>query len=344
MSEILQVVFKKGVLFDITIGRWSALHQMKTNDLLLTTLNRKVVYPGHKKLLPEEASFPLVHLEGKIRSFVHKKALDFPISGAVFVNFKTLPEMLSGLRELKTAYEAAAKNLYDHYEEMKTKQIQVLNEEARKIAVQNGLYEPHTPPGEREVLKQWLKTQQEQHSKLYPDREQLLAKYYVTWHMFRVSPLDESAAVAMKDEDVEFITHQQEQLKQDLELWVKVKAAEMHQKLGEAAKQAKQILADNGKLSPKNLKPLFTAFDEFSAIDFAGSSFEIAIKDIKQKFSTNGPNDGQDFKSIAASVNSSAQEFSSLLSTLADLAIEDVAKKAGAAALANSEFRRIVEV
>ena len=342
MSEILQVVFKKGVLFDITIGRWSALHQMKTKDLLLEKLNRKVIYPGHKKLLPEEASYPLVHMEGKIRTFVRKKSMDFPISGAVFVNLKALPGMLKGLKTLRDEYMAAAQGLYTSYEQMKVKQIQVLDDEARKIAVQNGLYEQTTPVPERDVLKQWLKDQHTTHVSLYPDREKLLEKYYVTWHMFQVNPVGEAAATAMMDEDAEFMAHQQQKLQEDLETWVKAKAVEMHQKLGEAAKQAQQLLAENGKLNPKNLKPLFSAFEEFEAIDFAGSAFAKSVSDIKTKFLVE--EHGVDFDDVAKAVNSSTEEFSNLISTIADLAVEDVAKKAGAAALANSEFKRVVEV
>lgn len=341
--EILQVVFKKGVLFDITIGRWSALHQMKTNDLLLEKLNRKVIYPGHKKLLPEEASFPIVHLEGKIRSFVRRNATDFPISGAVFVTFKALPKMLKGLKKLKAEYEEAAANLCESFESLKSKQVDVLDTEARKIAVQNGLYEPTTPASDRETLKKWLKDQHAQHLGLYPEQKDLPAKYYISWRMFRVNPLDETAATMMKEEDAEFLVKQQEQLKQDLEMWVKDKAAEMHKKLGEAAKQAQQLLAENGKLNPKNLKPLFAAFEEFEAIDFAGSDFEKAIEDVKKKYLVAAADGEPDFKTTAEAVNASTAEFEGLLATFSELAVEEVAKKAGAVALANSEFKRVVE-
>jgi hypothetical protein len=345
MSEILNVVFKKGVLFDITIGRWSALHQMGTNDLLLKKLNRKIIYPGHKKLLPEEASYPLIHLEGKIRTFVRKRSMDFPVSGAVFVNFKTLPAMLKGLKQLRAEFEVKAQELYDTWEEVKEKQIKALDEESYKIAVQNGLHEPYTPPSDKEILQDWLKAQHLQHLSLYPDKDALLKKYYVSWSMFKVNPLEKNAAESISEEDAAFITQQQEQLKASMEKWVKDKAAEMHKKLGEAALQAKSMLADNGKLNPKNLKPLFNAFEEFAAIDFAGSSFEAVIDDIKNKYGSVISKDGEmDYKAVAENVNGSTDEFDSLLSTLADLAVEDVAKQAGATSLANSDFKRVVEI
>lgn len=345
MSDIIQVVFKKGVLFDITIGRWSALHQMKTDDLLLAKLNRKIIYPGHKKLLPEDAAYPIVHLEGKIRTFVRKRSMDFPVSGAVFVNFKALPKMLKGLKKLRAEYEEKAQELYNNWDGIKASQIKALDEESRKIAVQNGLYEPKTPPAEKEILQTWLKKQHEQHLALYPERKDLLTKYYVTWSMFKVNPLDQTAAEAMKEEDAEFITQQQAQLKASMEKWVKEKAVEMHKKLGEAAAQAQALLADNGKLNPKNLKPLFAAFEEFSAIDITGSSFEAVIEDIKKTYVPAGSSDDDmDFKALAESVNNNKDEFTGLLNTLAALAIDEVATKAGASALGSSDFKRIVEI
>jgi hypothetical protein len=344
MNEIIQVVFKKGVLFDVNISRWSALHQMQTGDLLLEKLNRKIVYPGHKKLLPEEASYPLIHLEGKIRSHVRKNSMDFPVSGAVYVNFKALPKMLKELKKLRAEYEAAAQVLYDNWESIKTKQIDALNEESRKIAVQNGLYEPTTPAGDREILKKWLSDQQKRHAELYPKKEDLLAKYAVSWTMFRVDALGDSVASLIDETDAAMIMAHQEKLQKDMQMWVKTKAAEMHQVIGEAALKAKDLLAENGKLNPKNLKPLFAAFEQFKAVDFAGSSFEQVIEDIEKKFLVSDPNGELDFKAVAEGVNNNTDAFSQLLSEVSQLAVEDVAQKAGAVALSGSDFKRVVEI
>lgn len=341
MSDIVQIVFKKGVLFDICVSRWNALHQMKTGDLLLEKLNRKVIYPGHKKLLPEEESYPLVHMEGKIRTFVAKRSMPFPIAGVVFVNFQTLPDMLKGLKELKSEYLSAAEKLFINFEEIKKKQVQILDEEARKVAVQNGLYEQATPLDQREILKKWLAAQHDQHLSLYPPKDKLLEKFDVTWRMFKVNPLGDADAQLLGDEDAEVIVQQQAQLKEDLENWVKAKAVEMHKKLGQAAAQAQKLLADNGKLNPKNLKPLFAAFEEFQAVDFAGSSFQKAIQEVKTKYLPK--THGIDFSDVAAAVNESSAEFDSFLSAFSSLAVEEMAEKAGAAALASSEFKRVVE-
>lgn len=341
MSDIIQVVFKKGVLFDINVSRWSALHQMKTDDLLLEKLNRKVIYPGHKKLLPEDVSQPITYLEGQIRSFVRKRSMPFPISGAVFVNFKALPDMLKGLKDLRNQFSAAAQKLVDNYEGVQKKQVDVLDDEARKIAVQNGLYDKTVPEGDREILKKWLLAQHEQHLALYPEKKDLLAKYDVSWKMFKVNPLGEADAALLKDEDAVVIAEQQQKLKDDLEDWVKEKAVEMHKKLGEAAAQAQKLLAENGKLNPKNLKPLFSAFEEFQAVDFAGSSFQKVITEVKSQYLGGA---GTTMQDVAEAVNKSSEQFNQLLGSLSALAVDATAKQAGAVALSESEFKRVVEI
>jgi gas vesicle protein len=338
MSDVVQVVFKKGVLFDITIGRWSAKHSISMEDLMLEKVNRKVIKAGSKELLPEDYAYPLVHIEGKIRTFVKMRSMPFPISGAVFVNFKALPKMLKGLRALKEEYDAAALNLYNHYDDVMSKQIDILDEEVLKIAVQNGFYEPSTSAADKDAMKQWLKEAHQKHVSLYPKKDDLLAKYYVSWAMFKVNALEDTAATMLSEEEAEFFAEQQKELKDKLTGWVKEKAAAMHKKLGEAAANAQKLLADNGKLNPKNLKPLFDAFEEFTSVDFAGSSFQTVIGDIEKKYL------GGDMKAVAEKVNSGTDEFSSLLATISDLAMDQVAQKAGFLALDGSEFKRVVEI
>jgi hypothetical protein len=340
LSNIIEIVFKKGVLVDLSISRWSALHQMKTDDILLKQLNRKVIYPGHKKLLPEDENYPLQHQEGQIRSFVGSKSMPAPIAGVVFVNYKVLGELLKGLKKMRTEYLKLAQGLYDRYEDVKTKQISVLNEESYKIAIQNGLHNQTLGAAEALTLVAWLDSQRKQHTNLYPAKEDLLAKFDVTWRLFKVNPLGEADATLLDDEEAAIVIEQQKKLQKDMEDWVKQQAIAMHKKLGQAAAQAQKLLADNGKLNPKNLKPLLKAFDEFQAVDFAGSTFQKYIKDAKAQFFKKDVS----MQDVAEAVNDSQEEFGKLLDSMADLAVDEVAKKAGAVVLSSSEFKRIVEV
>src|SRR5690606_28927215 len=131
------------------------------------------------------------------------------------------PDMLKGLELLRTQYMQAAQELYNNYEAIKEKQISVLDDEAGKIAYQNGMATASAE--QKDILWKWLKVQQETHRKLYPDKDKLLAKYGVTWRMFKVDSLGDAEAELLSPEDAKVIAEQQAQLKKDMEDWVKAK-------------------------------------------------------------------------------------------------------------------------
>jgi hypothetical protein len=119
-------------------------------------------------------------------------------------------------------------------------------------------------------LKDWLEQQKLQHRKLYPGIEELPNMFHFSWRMFKVSAMEglEEMNTLQQDE----LLAARNALKADLQNWVKTATADMHKALGDAAAQAKNLLEKQGKLNPKNLRPLFEAFETFNAIDFTGSS------------------------------------------------------------------------
>ena len=134
MSELVNVIFKKGVLFDINIGKWAAQHRMTPEDLMMEKVNAEAMHIGFKRLMPSKAMKPIIHLEGKIRSFVDKMSMPFPIAGAVFVNYKMLKPLVQGLKSYSEDYQEAAQELVEHYDEYREAQLSVLDAEAEKIA------------------------------------------------------------------------------------------------------------------------------------------------------------------------------------------------------------------
>ena len=100
--------------------------------------------------------------------------------------------------------------------------------------------------------------------------------------MFKVNPLEGSSEIS--GIEAEDLAQQQEIFQKDMANWVKEQSTKMHQILGEAALRAKELLEKQGKLNPKNLKPLFDAFEAFKAVDFAGSGFQKAVSDIEKNY------------------------------------------------------------
>lgn len=337
MSQLSKNIFSKGTLFDLDIGRWGAIKRMTDDDMLLKGVDKNVLYLGHKKLLPRSATKKLSIVEGKARSYLVAHSVEFPIAGARFVTFKALPGVMKSLNYHKVAFFKAVDELLAEYPELKDRQIKQLNVQAESFAA-NEIAK--VPMDKREVkseeLKSWVEQQAKNHKAYYPEVNKLKERYRFDWRVYKLSPLDAATEV-----DADALALFQEKYEQDIEMWAKNAATTMHKALGEAAAQAKAMLEKQGKLNPKNLKPLFQAFETFNSVDFTGkSSFQEVIANIKQKY--NG------VESAAEAINSTEEaknEFANLLGAMGALALEETAEEAGVLALHESGFEgRVVDL
>jgi hypothetical protein len=341
VSELVNVIFQKGVLFDINIGKWAAQHRMTPQDLMMDKVNSEAMHIGFKRLMPSKAMKPIIHLEGQIRTFVDKMSMPFPIAGAVFVNYKSLKPLIDGLKDYSGKYQAAATELYEKYEDYRTEQLKVLDAEAQKIA--NSRRKDPSDQQETAKLQEWVKAQHTLNRSLYPSREDLPLKFYVTWKMFKVNPLDGGSEIS--GVEAEDMAAQQELFQKEMQKWVKEQTAKIHKTLGEAAARAKELLEKQGKLNPKNLKPLFDAFAEFKNVDFAGSNFQKAVTDIESKYLMTSSDGSMNFIAISNKINEGDSDaFSSLLDTLSGLAVDAVSENAAHETLGNSDFKRLLDL
>jgi hypothetical protein len=341
VSELVNVIFQKGVLFDINIGKWAAQHRMTSQDLMMDKVNSEAMHIGFKRLMPSKAMQPIIHLEGQIRTFVAKMSMPFPIAGAVFVNYKILKPLIVGLKKYSEEYQKAAAQLYEKYDEYKDAQLKVLDAEAQKIA--NSRRKDPSDPHETARLQEWVKAQHALNRSLYPSREALPYKFYVTWKMFKVNPLDGGSEIS--GVEAEDMAAQQELFQKEMQKWVKEQTSKIHKTLGEAAARAKELLEKQGKLNPKNLKPLFDAFAEFKAVDFAGSGFQKAVTDIESKYLMTTSDGSTNFVAISNKINEGDSDaFTSLLDTLSSLAVDAVSENAANDTLGNSDFKRLLDL
>jgi hypothetical protein len=341
VSELVNVIFQKGVLFDINIGKWAAQHRMTPQDLMMDKVNSEAMHIGFKRLMPSQAMKPIIHLEGQIRGFVDKMSMPFPISGAVFVNYKILKPLINGLKKYAEEYQVAATELYNKFEDYKAAQLKVLDAEAEKIA--NSRRKDPSDLQETVKLQEWVKAQRALNRSLYPAREDLPLKFYVTWRMFKVNPLDGGSEIS--GVEAEDMAAQQELFQKEMQKWVKEQTAKIHKTLGEAAARAKDLLEKQGKLNPKNLKPLFDAFAEFKAVDFAGSGFQQAVVDIESKYLMTASDGSTNFVAIANKINEGdTDSFAGLLETLGNLAVDAVSENAAHDTLGNSDFKRLLDL
>jgi|SRR6267154_403955 len=346
-NELTAALFRRGALMDLHIGRWTAMKKMQPNDLLMGEVDLNTIYLGHKKLLPKKATEKLVEIEGKARTALASKSLEFPLAGARFVTYGTIPDVVDRLRQLKVDWNREIDSLVVDYPTLRETQLALLEtqaqrfiqEELRKFGAVSTADAWQNRKGE---LDEWLKKQRASNLSFYPrDVEELRKKFSFGWRMFQVSSLD-----GVDDLDVEEVRAAQDQLRADLQGWVRSAAASMHQALGEAAANARSMLEKNGKLTPRNLQPLFNAFENFLKVDFTGqSTFRATIDTIKQRFLIQNADGSYDLPKMAESMGTEARqaEFGNLLVSMADLAVDETAAKAGINSL-RADFGRLVEL
>jgi len=344
-----EVFFDKGTLMDLYIGKPTFQKKLRSNDVLLEgSINEDAFYLGHKKLLPKEAMARLITLEGHARTALAGRSLEFPISGARFVYYRALPDLLVRLRALQTEWTAAVQALVVMYPELKVRQLETLDKQSDDL-MQAELQKLTSDQrkGREPELREWLEQQKLQHRRLYPAVEELPAMFHFSWHMFKVSAMEglEEMNTLQQDE----LLAAREALQADLRTWVNSATADMHKALGEAAAQAKNLLEKQGKLNPKNLRPLFEAFETFNAIDFTGSSdWRKQVDTARERFIKRDADGSVNFELTSEAINGTTfatTEFKSLLNAIGSLAVQQVAEEAGKTAISRvGAFRRFVEV
>lgn len=341
-----EALFARGALMGLHIGRWTAVKKMSSDDLLLEDVDENALYLGHKKLLPKSATKPLVELEGKARAALASKSMEFPIAGARFVTYAALPKVVEKLSSLKAEWDAAVEVLLSTYPVLRDQQLDMLTKQAQKF-IQNELQASMSKPdgdykAKMEDMRIWLEKQKRENLTYYPKVEDLRHKYSFTWRMFTISALE-----GINELDVKEVQEAQERLRADLQAWVRTATSSMHKALGEAAANAKELLEKNGKLNPRNLTPLFNAFEQFLSVDFTGkSSFQDTIQEIKKKFLVANPDGSYNLAAMVEGLGNDTRraEFDGLLATMSELAVDETAEKAGIKSLGLAEFARMVEL
>lgn len=342
MSDLYEeVLFKQGILFDLDIGRWMAVKKLDRNDLLLPELDPQAIHLGHKKLIPKEAIKQLGGIISSARGALNSCSSEFPIAGARFVRFPVIPELLTTLKSLKVQFDSEVDLLLKAYPVLRTEQLKVLNKQAEDLAFERK--SKTEKKDEHALVDMWLSEQYVKNEASFPHPDKLKDKFRFEWRMFKVSAADSVSGISAEDALVA-----SQKLQDDLQGWIHETATLMHKTLGEAATHAKELLEKQGKLNPKNLKPLFDAFAAFKAIDFAGSDVQKKLDDIKEQFAYVKAEGKIDYEATASIINDnddSKKSLKELLDTLGSLAVDKVAKEAGEKALTNLQgFKRKIDL
>lgn len=341
-QDIKQLLFQEGVLFGLSVSRWTARSRISGDDLLID-VNKDAVDSGFKKLMPTEALQPLALIESKARKVVNDRSMYFDITGGRFVSKHAVAPIIQELTQYKAAFQVELEKFLEAYPRFKEEQINRLDRVAYdRMMAERLKYVGRSDPSvatKLAELNEYYAQQQIKNRQLYPEIPVLRQKFAFGWRMFGISDVQQLSGISPEQ-----IEQANAQLREQLSQWVREATFDMHRTLGEVAVQVKAMLEKQGKLNPRNLKPLFDAFETFQAIDFTGSSgIRDVINDIRSRFQA-GNETAIDFDATADAINASSVAFSSLLDTVGRLAVDDVAQQAGVHALRRSgRFARVLD-
>ena len=340
-EHVINALWSQGVLFELTVNKSQFQKKNRPQDTGLDEdLDPGVMTPGSKKLLPPHAIKRLSNIEANARAILRNRSMEFPLSGARFVYYRTLGTLTAALEEIKKEWDAAVLDITANYEALKKEQIAALDAQALKIA---GSTLKNASESDRQA---WLEEQYLYNKSIFPPLDEVKDRFGFGWRMYKVNAVDGLSTMGAVEQEA--VLEAQKKLQQEMKAWVKEASAALHKKLGEAAAHTAEMLKKQGKLNPKNLKPLFDAFEEFKAVDFTGSSdFRDKIDKITKGFLVT--KDGQaDMATTAASVNNTEAgmaAFKQVLGEISALAVDAVAEEAGMKSLTKvGEFKRMVEI
>jgi hypothetical protein len=290
-NDILQELFARGTLMSVHVGRWLAQQKASMNDFLREDVGSiaNTHSLGKKRYLPPEAVEALQGLEKQARKIFYDRSVDFPVSGARFVANHAIGPLVEQLRDLRLQWLTEVDRLLTLavFEAHKNTQLKALEASYDKFVADELSKIVGDEPARLQAfqrLVKWKAGQMESDRLFYPSLEELRPKFKFYWRTFEISPQRESTTVPNSA-----LAEAQRELQADLQGWIHSAAAEMHQTLGQAAAHAAQMLADDGKLTEKSLRPLLRAFEVFKATDFTNASeFRTSVERIQTELLNNG--------------------------------------------------------
>lgn len=341
---VIDILFARGTLFHLFIGRWTGNKKLREQDLLLEKeVDKAAIHIGHKKLMPPEAWFRIQRIDGRARAFLDARSLPFPLGNSRYVPYSKLQEVLTGLQELVPMWEEAITFLVDNYDRFKAEQLERLSQQNHALAdAELGKASPDKRASRREELTQWESDQERINRNLYPTPNQLRSKFNFEWRMFRVSPLEGIEQMTGLDAATVIAEHQR--VVESSKQFVREAAAMLHRELGEAAENARKLLEANGRLSARTLRPLFEAFESFQSLSFGTSDAQGTIEQIRHRYFRESGDGEPNWELTTELVNGSREELQNLLTSISKFATEDVAEAAGLRSIRSGDFSRVIDV
>lgn len=347
-AEITTFLWDRGTLMDLNIGKPTFHVKLRHKDILLPSIDSTAIHLGHKKLLPRAALGKLSRIESEARKTLYAKSITFPVSRARFVFYRSLPSVLAKLKEIKIQWTSAVSELVENYTRLKDEQLDLINKQNRMLIAKElekfeGKIDSVIQQRTKE-LNEWAEEQRILNSVSAPTENHLRDAFRFDWRMFKISSTSGLDQISSMEQDELLVA--QEKIKEDMQKWVSRASTDMYKALGDAASKSSELLTKQGKLNPKNLRPLVEAFETFKSIDFTGNSeFRKSVDKALEGYFRRNENGDIDYDASAIVIENNGTEFQSLLASVGQLAVQDVAANAGLTSLREAgEYKRILDL
>lgn len=119
LSQIRQMVFSKGHLVSIHVGKWHMTAKLEEDDLQITNVPT-IFQLGNKKLIKDEIKNKFTNIEGKARNLVKKHSFKFAFGQNLrFVSKQAWDLIRPQLDDFKKEYYTLVDDFLENYEKYK---------------------------------------------------------------------------------------------------------------------------------------------------------------------------------------------------------------------------------
>lgn len=249
---ILDKIFKKGCIFKLSIGYWTAKKKLTPKDLGLAKADvpEEIVALGQKRLLKKSSFDEISSIEGKARSLVETNSHESWVPGLRFMTTESLKSVMADLTELRKEFMKKRDEFVEQYPSLKTAMANEFPDWAAKL-------EP-----------------------LYPTQEQIKKSFYFEMDSFEITLAKQEAAI-LADAEVAI----KDQLASKLNDFLTSTVKDTRKLFIEELSFIKEKLDSGDKVHGKTVKKIQEMIEQAKNMNFVDDAeFMTMLEDFKKKY------------------------------------------------------------
>lgn len=302
----IQNIFTNGVLVDVNIRAWTGEKQLTAQDLGLPVEKMpKAFRLGRKLLVPAEILGQFKRLDHLARTLLLTRSYPFPFGGARFVPKKAFVDFVEEFEELQRQYDAAVKDLIDHYDtyriEMRSQFLAAAKTAYNRLSQLHGYDgllkkdEKGNSTGENLTEDEFVNAFLERIEKSYPTIEKLQEKFSMNYVPFQMELPDLSQAtiddVASEKTKIELLQRgYQSKMRKELESYAHKIVEENRARVQKVVDTLTDNIENNRRFTESSRNMVISMIDNFGRLNIAeDTNLEKGLVAFKRKYMDPNP-------------------------------------------------------